>query len=107
MSFLRPASSGRHCYHSRDKNKKLGDRQRDPYAKMSPAATNELIPEIVMGGEPKGLPSFKSIEEHRQWIREHMAAAFRVIARQGLTEGVAGHMSVRDPEERHKFWMNP
>ena len=60
-----------------------------------------------MGGELVGLPTFKSIESHRQWIREHMAAAFRVLARQGLIEGVAGHMSVRDPQEEHQFWMNP
>ncbi|MCJ1298013.1 hypothetical protein MMC08_000802 [Hypocenomyce scalaris] len=75
---------------------------------MSPATTsNGSTPEIVMGGELVGIPTFKSIESHRQWIREHMAAAFRVLARQGLIEGVAGHMSVRDPQEEHQFWMNP
>ncbi|KUJ19452.1 L-fuculose-phosphate aldolase [Mollisia scopiformis] len=54
-----------------------------------------------------GLPTFSNFESHRQWIREHMAAAFRSMGRQGLAEGLAGHISVRDPEHSDRFWMNP
>ena len=54
-----------------------------------------------------GLPSFKSLGEKRQWQLEHMAGAFRVFARHGYTEGMSGHISVRDPVETDAFWMNP
>lgn len=36
-----------------------------------------------------------------------MAGAFRVFARKGFTEGMSGHISVRDPEHPHFFWTNP
>jgi ribulose-5-phosphate 4-epimerase/fuculose-1-phosphate aldolase len=36
-----------------------------------------------------------------------MALAFRVFARKGYTEGMSGHISVRDPENPHTFWTNP
>lgn len=35
---------------------------------------------------------------------EKMALAFRVFARLGYTDGMAGHISVRDPENPHTFW---
>lgn len=54
-----------------------------------------------------GIHTFSDFESHRQWIREHMAAAFRSMGRQGLAEGLAGHISVRDPEHSDRFWMNP
>ena len=38
---------------------------------------------------------------------EKMALAFRVFARKGYTEGMSGHISVRDPENIHTFWTNP
>ncbi len=36
-----------------------------------------------------------------------MAAAFRYFSRHGYVEGISGHISVRDPEYRDAFWMNP
>lgn len=45
-----------------------------------------------------GIPTFNSFEKQRQWMLEHMAGAFRVFARKGYTEGMSGHISVRDPE---------
>ncbi|CAF9927003.1 MAG: hypothetical protein HETSPECPRED_006481 [Heterodermia speciosa] len=53
-----------------------------------------------------GLPTFQSKEEKRQWQLEHMAGAFRIFARHGYTEGISGHISVRDPIEE-AFWINP
>lgn len=43
----------------------------------------------------KGIPTFKDPYAKRQWIREHMAAAFRFFGKQGYGEGVSGHISVR------------
>ncbi|KAJ5150182.1 hypothetical protein N7448_001760 [Penicillium atrosanguineum] len=36
-----------------------------------------------------------------------MAAVFRNWARVGFTEGISGHISVRDPEHAEYIWMNP
>ena len=54
-----------------------------------------------------GIPPHVSFAAHRQWMLEHMALAFRVFARKGYCEGMAGHISVRDPENPHTFWTNP
>ena len=53
------------------------------------------------------IPTFARLEDKRQWILEHMACAFRVFARRNYTEGMSGHISVRDPVERDAMWMNP
>lgn len=45
----------------------------------------------------RSYPTFESLEEERQYRKQHLAAAFRVFADRGFDEGVAGHISVRDP----------
>ncbi|KID85672.1 aldolase [Metarhizium guizhouense ARSEF 977] len=55
----------------------------------------------------KGIPKFPSFHEHRKHIVVHMAAVFRNWARVGFTEGISGHISVRDPEHHGLIWMNP
>jgi hypothetical protein len=42
-------------------------------------------------------PKFESLVEERLYRKQHLAAAFRVFADRGFDEGVAGHISVRDP----------
>ena len=42
-------------------------------------------------------PKFESLEEERLYRKQHLAAAYRVFADRGFDEGVAGHISVRDP----------
>jgi ribulose-5-phosphate 4-epimerase/fuculose-1-phosphate aldolase len=39
--------------------------------------------------------------------KQRLAAAFRLFARFGFDEGVAGHITVRDPEHLDRFWVNP
>src|ERR1700735_2997563 len=36
-----------------------------------------------------------------------LAAAFRRFSRFGFDEGVAGHITARDPEQLDHFWVNP
>lgn len=55
----------------------------------------------------RGPPTFNSYEKQRRWMLEHMAGAFRVFARRGFAEGLAGHISLRDPEHPNYFWTNP
>lgn len=51
-----------------------------------------------------GIPKHPSFAAERQWMLEKMALAFRVFARLGYTDGMAGHISIRDPENPHTFW---
>jgi ribulose-5-phosphate 4-epimerase/fuculose-1-phosphate aldolase len=50
---------------------------------------------------------FASVEEERRHRKVRLAGAFRLFARFGFDEGVAGHITVRDPEHTDWFWVNP
>ena len=52
-------------------------------------------------------PQFDSVEQERRHRKERMAAAFRLFAKFGYDEGVAGHITARDPELTDHFWVNP
>ncbi|PYI21806.1 arad-like aldolase/epimerase [Aspergillus violaceofuscus CBS 115571] len=52
-------------------------------------------------------PHFETALEERTYRKQHLAAAFRVFADQGFDEGIAGHISVRDPILTNHFWLNP
>ncbi|CAK7238476.1 hypothetical protein SEUCBS140593_010727 [Sporothrix eucalyptigena] len=53
------------------------------------------------------VPVFTDKLEERAWAKAQMAAAFRVFAKLGYCDGVAGHMSLRDPVDPKLFWINP
>ncbi|KAE8418929.1 class II aldolase/adducin N-terminal [Aspergillus pseudocaelatus] len=57
--------------------------------------------------ELRSPPTFNNISDTRTHLKQHLAAAFRVFARQGFNEGVAGHISLRDPGNPSLFWINP
>lgn len=70
--------------------------------------TKKSALELISQGQTlPGIPTHVSFHEHRQWILSKMALAFRIFARKGYTEGMSGHISVRDPENPHTFWTNP
>lgn len=50
-------------------------------------------------------PKFETLEEERVYRKQHLAAAFRIFADRGFDEGVAGHISVRDPILTDHFCM--
>ena len=52
-------------------------------------------------------PMNLSIEDERQVRKQELAAAFRVFGKLGFSEGVAGHITARDPEFPDTFWVNP
>lgn len=52
-------------------------------------------------------PSFDSPSAERQHRKQRLAGALRLFARFGFDEGVAGHITVRDPERPDHFWVNP
>lgn len=65
---------------------------------------------IAPKGSPFKLPqppAFATVEEERLYRKQRMAAAFRLFAKFGFDEGVAGHITARDPEKPDHFWVNP
>ncbi|MFV0316080.1 MAG: class II aldolase/adducin family protein [Microthrixaceae bacterium] len=46
-------------------------------------------------------------DEERLHRKQRLAAAFRIFGRLGFDEGVAGHITARDPERLDHFWVNP
>jgi ribulose-5-phosphate 4-epimerase/fuculose-1-phosphate aldolase len=52
-------------------------------------------------------PTFDSVDEERLHRKQRLAAAFRLFSKFGFDEGVAGHITARDPELLDHFWVNP
>src|SRR6478736_10448262 len=55
----------------------------------------------------EGPPTFATVEEERLHRKQKLAGALRIFGRVGFGEGVAGHITVRDPEFPEYFWVNP
>ncbi|GJJ08603.1 hypothetical protein Clacol_002822 [Clathrus columnatus] len=53
------------------------------------------------------MPVFKSLEEKQTHVKERLACALRIFGKYGYDEGVAGHITVRDPIDPKRFWVNP
>jgi ribulose-5-phosphate 4-epimerase/fuculose-1-phosphate aldolase len=53
------------------------------------------------------LPTFATLADERRHRKERLAGGFRIFASLGFCEGVAGHITVRDPEFPDTFWVNP
>ncbi len=52
-------------------------------------------------------PVFATAEAERRHRKQRLAGAYRLFSRFGFDEGVAGHITARDPERRDHFWVNP
>jgi ribulose-5-phosphate 4-epimerase/fuculose-1-phosphate aldolase len=53
------------------------------------------------------LPTFATVQDERAHRKQRLAAGFRLFAAFGFDEGIAGHITARDPEFPHTFWVNP
>ncbi|MFZ4453644.1 class II aldolase/adducin family protein [Salibacterium aidingense] len=51
-------------------------------------------------------PTFETYKEERRHRKERLASAFRLFSKFGFDNGLAGHITVRDPEEPELFWVN-
>ena len=65
---------------------------------------NSVLPPAFAGARP---PSFADPKEERRHRQERLAASFRLFSKFGFEEGVAGHITARDPELADHFWVNP
>ncbi len=52
-------------------------------------------------------PSIENLADERLHRKQRLAAAFRLFSKFGFDEGVAGHITARDPELSDHFWVNP
>jgi ribulose-5-phosphate 4-epimerase/fuculose-1-phosphate aldolase len=48
-----------------------------------------------------------NVEQERLQRKQRLAAALRLFSKFGFDEGVAGHITARDPEMSDHFWVNP
>lgn len=85
------------------------EKKDDAVVPFKPHGKEDMTPlqAISQGVCLPGIPLYSDMDKQRNFILSHMAAAFRVFARKGFTEGMSGHISVRDPENPHTFWTNP
>jgi ribulose-5-phosphate 4-epimerase/fuculose-1-phosphate aldolase len=52
-------------------------------------------------------PKFDKLADERLHRKQRLAAGFRLFSKFGFDEGVAGHITARDPEFLDTFWVNP
>ena len=71
---------------------------KEPKASVDPAA--------LMGKLPTP-PKFDNPADERLHRKQRLAAGFRLFSKFGFDEGVAGHITARDPEFVDTFWVNP
>jgi len=63
-----------------------------------------IDPRLSMGIEA---PAERTLEDERAHRKLMLAAGFRMFSKFGFEEGVAGHITARDPELTDHFWVNP
>ena len=56
---------------------------------------------------PYQFPVFDDVDAHRLHLKQRLAASFRLFGKFGFSEGVAGHITARDPGRPDHFWVNP
>jgi ribulose-5-phosphate 4-epimerase/fuculose-1-phosphate aldolase len=71
---------------------------------MSGSPTNVPPTRVPIVPQP---PKFATAADERLHRKRVLAASFRLFSRFGFDEGVAGHITARDPERRDHFWVNP
>lgn len=62
---------------------------------------------LASGNTSSLIPQERTVEQERLHRKQNLAAAFRLFSRYGFDEGVAGHITARDPELTDHFWVNP
>jgi hypothetical protein len=86
-----------------------------PSAVSPPSPPTSKAPEYTSGDpslafipdETTSPPVFTDKYAERNYLKHRLAIAFRIFAQFGFAEGVAGHITVRDPVDPSSFWVNP
>jgi ribulose-5-phosphate 4-epimerase/fuculose-1-phosphate aldolase len=69
-------------------------------------ATNTVTAGVKIPRTPEP-PVFQTVAQERLHRKQRLVSAFRLFAKFGFSEGVAGHITARDPELKDHFWVNP
>ena len=78
-----------------------------PSAVSDPSVQPSPIRGMAGRGQLPMPPTFATIAEERLHRKQRLAAGFRLFSKFGFDEGVAGHITARDPECTDTFWVNP
>ncbi len=62
---------------------------------------------LIRNADRIEIPTFESVDAERLHRKQRLAASFRLFSKFGFDEGVAGHITARDPEKLDHFWVNP
>lgn len=82
-------------------------------AETNQAQSNSLDNrESIYQPEQEGLifpraPKFGTLQEEREHRKQRLVAGCRAFAMHNFDYGMAGHISVRDPEHTNLYWTNP
>jgi hypothetical protein len=74
---------------------------------VSPIKIDTTDGRLPLKGKGLEMTEFANAAELRRNQLEKLAAGFRMFAYFGFNEGVAGHITLRDPEFSDHFWVNP
>ena len=76
-------------------------------AKVDSTTNRSTAPAVRMPSFAALQPKFADKYEEREYLKGRLATAFRIFGKLGFEEGVAGHITVRDPVHPNQFWVNP
>ncbi len=76
-------------------------------ATESPDISSESITKAAATFQVRQPPVFDNPEDERRHRLQRLAAVCRVFGRMGFSEGLLGHVTVRDPEHPDRLWLNP
>jgi ribulose-5-phosphate 4-epimerase/fuculose-1-phosphate aldolase len=65
------------------------------------------ITEMIDGLDTVLASGQRTLEQERLWRKQRVAGALRLLAKFGMNDGAAGHITARDPEDPDAFWVNP
>lgn len=75
--------------------------------------TDPSAAKVTQGGSEVQLqeipspPKFTNKKQEREYLKGRLALAFRIFAKYAFDEGLAGHITLRDPILTDHFWVNP
>ncbi|MBT6273222.1 MAG: class II aldolase/adducin family protein [Chromatiales bacterium] len=67
---------------------------------------NDSVPS-TSGFAIQSAPVFDTVEQERTHRLQRLAGVCRIFGRAGFSEGLLGHVTVRDPENDEHLWANP
>ena len=68
---------------------------------------NQQVNNLIMNADENMGQVERSPMDEQLFRKQRLAAALRIFGRFGFDEGVAGHITVRDPLDPETFWVNP